>query len=511
MRRTLPPQTPSLQNPDEIRSRASRGLTASRISTPRHPNSKRWYPVRLRSPLLQLVLVASAALGAVLPPASPAASTWRDVTGDTGTSNTQVQAARSTGVTRLAWVAPSTTTDGSVALYERDIAASGKLGPVRTLLDGQDGLTNPAIAVNPLDGRVWVYGAGSATMGGGLFAVSSGDGFASWTPAASISGYGYAYAAFGLGAVFTKSGAPYETFARWLKTGNALASAEDDFGTAPGLSAGIDLGCCTYWSQPAVDGVTGAASVGWYSNVTDRSGIEVLDVATNTLRYVPGSADAGRDGSTNGDMQTPITGRIGASGTFVGYCSGYPTCKQARVWRVGSSKPTVVGTGSSLQYARIAAAPDGRLWAFWVSKRSIVARRSNASATAWGAPVTVAVPGSADDAIWRTGGAAAPGWLDVLVSGEFGAGDATRTTRIRAGLSLLGPARAKPGASVTFTVKDAGVPVKGATVRIGKATATTNAAGTATLMVPSTLGTKTVTASRTGYTKATRTVVVKAG
>lgn len=461
-------------------------------------------------PVLAAVAVAvGVPAGASAAPVPPTPSPWQAVTGDTGTSLTQLQSARSAdGALHSVWVAPSASDSNKRALYERTQSATGVLGPVHTLLDGQDGLTNPAIAVNPA-GTVWVYGAGSGTLGGGVFAITTTDGFATWSAPNSISTYGYAYAAYGLGAVFSPTGAAYETFGRTVKLGNEIASVEDDFGTAAGLDAHIDGGCCTYWSQPAVDGLTGGASVAWYSNVSDRAGLEVMDLTSGVAQYVPDSADAERHGSSNGDMQTPITGRLGQAGTYVGYCGGYPTCNRVLVWRVGAPKPMTIAKAGSVDLVRVTAGPDGRLWTMWISQHELWATRSNTTATAWGAPVRIPLSSSADDAVWKLTGEGSRGWLDAFVSQERGSGHDTTTVRVRPGLTLALPAKAWVGSSVTAKVTDAGAPVAGAKVRIGLVSYTTNAGGVATVKLPATKGARTVTASATGYTKALGGIVVR--
>ena len=59
------------------------------------------------------------------------------------------------------------------------------------------------------------------------------------------------------------------------------------------------------------------------------------------------------------------------------------------------------------------------------------------------------------------------------------------------------------GSGVTFTVTDAGDPVAGATVRFGSRSATTNAAGKATISAPGSSGRVTATAKKGVYNPGT--------
>jgi hypothetical protein len=448
------------------------------------------------------VLLAVALATCIACASSASAATWRNVTGDTHTNLTAVQAASGGPGTALhvVWVGPETDLNTRSALYERDVLANGTLGATHVLLGGTSGMTNPSIARNPVDGHMWVFAAGAGVQGGKLLSLSSSDGFVSTTTPTPISTNGYAYAPDDSSAAFSAAGDAFLSYGVTFKHGLGVDPAEDDLGAAPGFDAGLASRCCVYWSQVALDGVSGAPMLGWYSNVDpDRAGLEVVSLTTGAVQYVPGSADAGRHSSANGDMATPITGRIGAGGVFVGYCGGYPTCTKALVWRVGAAKPVVVGSGS-MKFVRIAAAPGGRLWAFWTRDGILWARRSNPTATAWGTPVGITVPGGTHSTIWRTAGDASRGALDAFVSLQLASGaNTTYTTRVLPGLTVVTPAHGMLGTKLAVTVRDAGAPVAGAKVTIRGHVGVTNAAGVAKVLLTGKTGFAVVTASRVGY------------
>jgi hypothetical protein len=92
-----------------------------------------------------------------------------------------------------------------------------------------------------------------------------------------------------------------------------------------------------------------------------------------------------------------------------------------------------------------------------------------------------------------------------------GSPQATFTRRILAGLTLVAkgtPHRGKAG-KLTFSVLDAGDPVKGAKVKAGGASGKTGANGKVTLSVRPTGRSLTAHATRSGYTAAARRLKVK--
>jgi hypothetical protein len=119
----------------------------------------------------------------------------------------------------------------------------------------------------------------------------------------------------------------------------------------------------------------------------------------------------------------------------------------------------------------------------------VLARRSNRGATKFGAVVNAGHPKDAAQA-YKLDASAVGGALDVL--GNFNIGTTTSAVtsyrRILPGLTLTArPGRLRRGTEteVSFTVRDAGAPVKGARVRAGGRSATTDRRGHATLTLTS--------------------------
>jgi hypothetical protein len=144
----------------------------------------------------------------------------------------------------------------------------------------------------------------------------------------------------------------------------------------------------------------------------------------------------------------------------------------------------------------------------WVDNRggtpTVFARRSNRAVTRFGATVS---GGQVNDSVaaYRLDAGALLGTVDVLASFSIGttAKAATFHRRLQPGLTLTAsPARLRRGGrqNVRFTVSDAGDPVAGARVTAAGRSATTNAAGRATIELAG--RSTTATATKAGYVRA---------
>ena len=127
------------------------------------------------------------------------------------------------------------------------------------------------------------------------------------------------------------------------------------------------------------------------------------------------------------------------------------------------------------------------------------ATRSNRAATKFGAVVEVNPP-AGTRSIWKVAGDGALGPLDLVVSASTPGSLAFWHTQVLPGLSLA----CRGGRVVLCTVSDAGDPVRGATVRMGGRTLTTNARGKALADLPA--GAYRAAASKAGYTSASASV-----
>jgi hypothetical protein len=181
---------------------------------------------------------------------------------------------------------------------------------------------------------------------------------------------------------------------------------------------------------------------------------------------------------------TPLAARPGG-----GFYAAYPVGRNVRVWRVGRAAPAVALVGRTSPAVTLAATGDGRLWLAWVAQTvrgpRVLAARSNRAASRFGAVVNAGGPRGSQQA-YRLSSSAAGGSLDVLAN--FNIGTESRTAiyhrRLLPGLTLRArPGRLRRGVAreVRFTVTDAGAPVPGARVRVGRLSGRTAQNGGVTL------------------------------
>ena len=287
-------------------------------------------------------------------------------------------------------------------------------------------------------------------------------------------------------------------------------------------------GCCGYTPDIGYDAGAGDAWVVWASNATDHVGLYAQQIDANTgapigsASRLPQSATS-YGGSLQFDQQiirTPVVGD--AHGVYVAYTAGYPSTNRILLWKLtsaGVSAPMVVATGNDLRTPGVAADSAGHVWVTWSTNNGgtpvVHARRSNPSVTRFGATVSVsqAAPGDCQELFELTPAAAAS---RLHIVGTFGVSCSSALglyyTQVFPGLGVsASPSHFRGKSKVTFTVTDAGVAVKGATVKVGGKSDTTDGSGHASVVLgPVTKKTTFVaTATHQGYVKGRTTVVVR--
>jgi hypothetical protein len=187
-------------------------------------------------------------------------------------------------------------------------------------------------------------------------------------------------------------------------------------------------------------------------------------------------------------QRTGLAARAGNGGFYVASAVGYPSPNRIRLWRVGSGSAQLVAKASGTPATTVVADDNGRLWVTWSSgtfgDKRVYARRSNRTATVWGATVSAGVTKGTND-VYALDGAATDDALDVLALFGIGTGQdhSTWVKRVHPGLTLKASRSSlpkQPPKSVTFTVLDAGDPVKGAKVKVSGRSGTTNGKGKVT-------------------------------
>jgi hypothetical protein len=425
----------------------------------------------------RLILAAALVLAAASAPAASAAP-WRQVTASGGDSIDQVGLVRtSDGVLHVAWHK-----DGD--LSHTAIAPNGRIGATSPIQSGWTGHMDPALTAVPGGIRV-VWGAIRSTdtsdPNQDLNTALSTDGGASWqlTPGSIIPRGAQAYGS-DAAATTLPNGTVLEAWAgtlgTWVHSGLSPATPNFDY-QAP-------LGPYGYNPGIASD-EAGRAMMAWFSSGAGHVGVVAQGVNANGSPAGPAMTMPGSQVMQGGSSlaKTAIVARPDNGGFYVGYAIGYPTPNRVRVWRVGAGTARLIARTDADSQVTLAADPKGRIWAVWTDgtfgETHVLASRSNRDATRFGAHVDA---GAVRDAhsTYSVDASATARALDILALFGTGnsSGGATYFKRIKPGLTLK--AR-KHNGRVTFTVTDAGDPVRGAKVRLGGKSGRTNGKGRVTL------------------------------
>jgi len=477
-----------------------------------------------RRPAVLVAAFAALAVPAVAHAGRP--GVWTPVTAADGANIDQVGLVRTPdGALHVAWQRKTPGHAVNDDLMQTVVSPNGAVGAAQTVASDWIGIGSPSFA-RAADGSLLLVAGATSTLDPGaidsIAAWRSTDGGASWSaPVRATQAGGFAD---DLGLAFGSDGAT--PFIAWGTTFGLFVNRGVDPAAAPGnFQSGNGFGCCGYSPGLARDEASGQLVVAWHSNATGHLGVfaQEVDQASGSpagaAKLMPGSVStyAGRKETSYSLAHTPIVSRPGRAGVYLAYEGGYPSTRRVVVWRYGAARSTIVGLRpDGVRTVGIAATPEGRLWAFWSGGGRIWARRSNRSATAWGAITSTPVR-RGTVTVYKLAGNAQSGLLDLF--GAFaggGPGVQTWHTQLQAGLTLTAaPASATAGARrsqpIVLRVTDAGEPVAGAKVTLGGASATTGARGTVTLNLPAGArrGLRTARATRAGYVDATATVRVR--
>jgi hypothetical protein len=294
-------------------------------------------------------------------------------------------------------------------------------------------------------------------------------------------------------------------------TGNIAATVGSDRSTPVAVFAGghlfhigVDPNCPASSPDGTIPPTTGSAQ----SNpaaVTDTSTGAVYAASYEAFvkqgYYVaqilptqgPGieAPSSGTTAAQNNQPLEPVAlaARIGG-GVFMAYCvaSSKEPCDHIDLWKVGSSKVMVVPGSRHVHAARVALGADtlGNMSVAWSDSTNgvnvIHSVRTNPAVTAWGVVRTTSPPAHTSAVVdLQAEGSSAR--LDLLVTDELdtaGAPIGLLQTQVLPGLSLKASSAGfshRKSKKVTFTVTDAGQPIRGAVVRCLGKKGSTNGAG----------------------------------
>ena len=445
---------------------------------------------RRSAAMLGAALLAAAGSSGVLAARAGATALgpWNQVAGSGLENITEVGLARTAdGVLHAAW--SSQQPGNTQSIQTLPISPTGSLGSTQTVVSGWASAGDPALGLAP-GGALQAFFGGVHTLapndpnsdenlatsndGGNTWSLTAADVVA---PAASAYG-----SPVSVSNSFAPQASPFETWygtsGAWVHAGTDTNTPNSNFQTALG-------GCCGYYSTIATDG-SGNTELAWYSNATGNTGLFAQAVSASGA---PSGSPQEMPGTANFLAASQKVGLVAGphGGFYVVSPVGYPSFNAVELWKVGGGAMKIGGPAAGTGLAGAGAAIDqaGRVWAFWSrnigDKPQLFAARSNPSVTRFGAVVAVGAPARAGST-YALDGNAASGALDLFatlnMSGQTPISIWTR--HVYPGLTLgLSPALAKlrHKVKVTASVTDAGVPVKGASVKVGAHSGKTNAAG----------------------------------
>jgi hypothetical protein len=415
---------------------------------------------------------------------------WNRIDGPTGAGNEIGLVRGADEVLHAVWI--SGTTPSTIS--DTRIAAAGRPAGTSTIASGWDGNGGIAGLLMPDQTlRLFVTGGHTPNLPTAQTGVNSFTAPASGSPwtldAGRVWGGTIAYDSGNMGATLMNDGQPVTA---WSGAGAGSVHVGLDPNT-PNSSFGSDLGA----SWLATDHSSGGVVL---------SGPTVAGAGGAFVQQVLPSAGASQtlSGISN-EQASGLAGRIGAGGVYVAWTDG----KTIKLTTVGGGTRTIAR--GPFSFAKVFAAPGGRLWLAWGDTNDgLYVTRSNGAVTKFEATQHLKLASSDVAGLANENGNGSAGPLDFFALFQIGGSDRGYwQTHVFPKLSISKSAgKARRGKrSITITVTDAGDPVSGASVKLGSKKGKTGANGRVTFSLRA--GSYKEKASAPGYGGASGRVKVK--
>jgi hypothetical protein len=416
---------------------------------------------------------------------------WNRIDGPTGAGNEIGLVRGSDGVLHAVWIKGTTPS----TISDTRISARGRPAGTSTIASGWDGNGGIAGLMMPDQTlRLFVTGGHVPNLPTAQTGVNSFTAPASGSPwtldAGRVWGGTVAYDSGTLGATLMNDGQPVTA---WSGAGLGTVHVGLDPNT-PNSSFGSDLGS----SLLATDHGSGAVVLSG-STVAGSGGAFVQQVLPSAggSQTLPGTANAQASG---------LAGRIGTGGVYVAWTNG----KTIKLTRVGGGTRTLAR--GPFSFAKVFAAPGGRLWVAWGDTNDgLYVTRSNAAVTRFEKVQHLKLASGDVAGLGNENGEGSTGPLDFFALFQIGGSDRGYwQTHVFPKLSIRrSVGKSKRGKrKVTITVTDAGDPVSGASVKVGSKKLKTGANGRVTFSLGS--GSYKEKATAPGYAGGSGRVKVKA-
>lgn len=356
---------------------------------------------------------------------------------------------------------------------------------------------------------VFVGGPPNPYSGGGVHYAEAADvpGTAWASVTTPVLAHAQGYASDGTGAVALSDDTPVTAITR----GSEIAYSA---GFGQPLSSFDQGACCAYYATVVTNGVD--AAVAWQGNggTAGTTGVFARQIhpGLGATTFKGPKSSVGTGGSHAISMSDQPTAAVQRNDgyTWIAYPVGYPTRTSVALWRAGDTSAKYLTAGKGARLVALATGPSGRMWLAWApDNTTIKLARTAASGATVGAVRTVRKPAAATG-IHQIALEATYGEVDLVING----GNGFYHTQVKPGLSFSASPkswRPRTATTVRFTVKDAGVAVKGARVAAKGKTCKTGASGTCAIRFPA-LKRSSVEATATkgtAYAPATLTLKVR--
>jgi hypothetical protein len=410
-----------------------------------------------------------------------AATAWRSLgtSGQLNISDLVGTARGSDGTLHVAW--SRRTSNGLYDLLQTPVTAGGAVGSPQAIVTGWVNIEGPTLLAS--GSALFAFFSGTQTLvtgdpHEGVDAAVTADGGATWTLAPTAVAVGDFAGERDAGVALGPDGA----LTSWYAGDETVVHLGTDPTTVNQRGYGLGTG-----QAVAVSG--DSALVAWCTGVQGYPGVVVQRVYPATGapvgagRIVPGSLSRGPGGKPEAfcpaSTRVPLVARQN-KGFFVATANG--DRRTVVGWRVGADRSQSLAGGASFkQYVAAAASPgvNASVWVGWVDEDGqITVRRSNPSATVFGAPVIL--NGPRDGEIVGLDLNAQADRIDLISRVEHDSGTVgLEHAQSYPGLTLI----AADGRQPSFRVLDAGDPVQHATVTVAGQSATTGPDGRVTLTV----------------------------
>lgn len=428
--------------------------------------------------------------------AAPANVVWTRINGGTN-SATQIGdslglARTADGVLHVIWNRGSSASNGVIKIFETLISPSGSVMATWTVASGWDSLAggNALIVMPDKTLRLFVTGESTPKASSGVNMLTAP---ASGRPFTLDTGHVWG-GEFGAASPYIAATLSHgQIVTAWAGSFNVglVGTPHDQYPTVHSFMSVPQL---------ATDAKTGAVV---FSGITNegKGGVFVEQVLPGRGPAVFLSTDGNTDPGVSG-----ATARIGARGVYILVANS--NAKTLSLVRYDGST-VVVARGEPYYYCNVFAAPGGKLWVVWWpgTGNDLFATRSNGAVSKFEAVQALPLPTNLqlDDNPLYGNGSGGP--LDLFARMSTSSLQGFLFTHVLALMNLTSavvPIKSKKGKllgqELKIFVSDAGDPVPGATVTIGKRKAVTKTAGVANFTYPgSPTGTVTVTVTAPGY------------